>query len=201
MRNPDNIREVSRLNPDYLGLIFYPKSKRNVSDLNANEIKKAIPTGILKVGVFVNEVVPEIIRKINIFELDMVQIHGDESPLYCRELKEIGLKVIKSFGVDKNFDFNTLVEYEPYCDYFLFDTKSLNYGGTGSKFDWKLLKNYSYNKPIFLSGGIGPEDADNILKINNLNIHAIDINSKFEKEPAVKNIDLLSMFFHRLKDI
>ena len=200
MRYLQNIQEVCKLAPDYIGLIFYPKSKRFVPDVEAGTIKKAIPPGIKKVGVFVNEVVPEIIRKINLFGLDLIQIHGNESPGYCSELSAIDLKIIKAFGVDEDFNFNVLSDYESSCNYFLFDTKSAGYGGTGKKFDWNLLKNYSNNIPVFLSGGIGPGDVGEILKIRDLNVHAIDINSKFEKEPAVKDVDLLAKFIQQISE-
>ena len=195
MRVPTNIVDVSELEPDYLGFIFYPKSKRYVSDEDAGEIIKAVPAGIRKVGVFVNEIVPEIVKKVDLFGLDVLQFHGNESPGFCEELKSLGYTIVKAFGVDKSFDFDQLNGFNPHCDYFLFDTKSPAYGGTGIKFDWELLKGYDNSKPIFLSGGIGPNDAEAIQKINGLNIHALDINSKFETEPAFKDIALLKKFF------
>jgi phosphoribosylanthranilate isomerase len=199
MRDPENISGVVNLGPDYIGLIFYRKSKRYVPDSSVNDIVNAVPPEIKKVGVFVNELTSEIIRKINLFKLDIIQLHGDEPPQYCLDLKDIGLTVIKSFGIDNTFNFDTLAKYENACDYFLFDSKSPAYGGTGNKFDWSVINGHKFAKPVFLSGGIGPDDAEKLMKSENTWIHSIDINSKFEKEPALKDIHLLKQFFQQIK--
>lgn len=199
MRDPENISGVVKLKPDYIGLIFYKKSKRYVPDSYAKAIVNAIPPEIQKVGVFVNELTSEVIRKINLFKLDIIQLHGDEPPQYCLDLKGIGLTVIKAFGVDSTFNFDTLAKYEKVCDYFLFDSKSTAYGGTGNKFDWSYIKGHKFAKPIFLSGGIGPDDAEELLDDKNVWIYSIDINSKFETEPALKDIQLLRPFFQQVK--
>ncbi len=199
MREPENVADVARLNPDYLGFIFYRKSKRYVADKDAEGILNEVPAGIKKVGVFVNEIIPEIVKKVNLFDLDILQIHGNESPGYCEELKNLGFTIIKAFGVEKTFDFEKLEDYKAYCDYFLFDTKSPVYGGTGVKFDWELLSRYDNINPIFLSGGIGPDDVVALQKIEGLNIHAFDINSKFETRPAFKDVALLEEFIARIR--
>lgn len=200
MRDPKNLAELIKLKPDFIGFIFYPKSKRFVSDNTANEIVNLIPKETEKVGVFVNELASEIIRKINLFKLDMVQLHGDESPEYCKDLKSIGIKTIKAFGIDNNFDFSTLCKYVDFCDYFLFDTKNSSYGGTGKKFDWLKLEEYKLLKPFFLSGGIGIDDVEGIKKLDSLPIYSLDINSKFETEPALKDISLLKEFFFQIRN-
>lgn len=196
MREPANIKKVVAINPDFLGLIFYPKSKRFVSDSDYLSINQEIPETIKKVGVFVNEDQHAILRRIKLFGLNLIQLHGDESPSFCKGLRNEKVEVIKSFGIDTNFDFSMLESYQNACDYFLFDTKSINYGGTGIRFDWKILEKYSNTKPFFLSGGIGPDEQKDILALlgSNLNIFSLDLNSKFEISPGIKNTELLSDF-------
>lgn len=199
MRQGQNIRAVSKLKPDYLGLIFYAKSPRFVEVSKSKAILNAFPQKIEKIGVFVNEPFPELISTCNAFEIKTIQLHGSESPDYCKELKELGFTIIKAFGVNESFDFSQLTAYHDSADYFLFDTKSEKHGGTGKKFDWKLLKNYNNSKPIFLSGGIGPEDAQELFKIKDLNIYALDLNSQFETEPALKDVEQLSKFIKNIR--
>ena len=151
MKYKENIQAVAKLQPDYLGFIFYQKSKRN--------FKGKIPSvskGIKKTGVFVDSSLDEVIDKINEYDLDAIQLHGDESPEFCQTFSNV--EVIKVFLIGETFDFNQLKPYENVCDYFLFDTKGKEKGGNGVLFDWKLLKNYSLRKPFFLSGGIGLEE-------------------------------------------
>ena len=186
MKFPENILEVSKLLPDYLGFIFYEKSKRYFN----GQIPE-IPKSIKKIGVFVDETLSEIVIKIEKYSLDVVQLHGQESPEFCEKLyKNNQIEIIKVFSVDDNFDFEILKKYEQVCDYFLFDTKGKLHGGNGFAFDWKILKKYTSTKPFFLSGGIGLEEIEQ-LKLLNLPLFAIDINSKFEIEPGLKDIDLL----------
>lgn len=185
MKYPKNILEVSELLPDYLGFIFYEKSSRYFDD----EIPE-IPKSVKKVGVFVNATLDEIMSKIKKYNLDLIQLHGNESPAFCQILKKENIQIIKVFSVDDDFDFEILNQYENVCDFFLFDTKGKLHGGNGVTFNWEILKKYTSQKPLFLSGGIGIEEIDKIKKLN-LPIFAIDVNSKFEKEPGLKNIDLL----------
>lgn len=199
MRYPQNIRDAGKLKPDYLGLIFYPQSARYVGNDKTEPIINAIPKKTTRVGVFVNEYLPEVIKKINEFNIRTIQLHGSESPEYCTNLKELGFTIIKAFGVDEKFNFNKLESYQSCCDYFLFDTKSSKHGGTGEKFDWHILNKYNNSKPIFLSGGIGPDDAEAILSIKDLNIYSLDINSRFETEPALKNIEKLESFINKIR--
>jgi phosphoribosylanthranilate isomerase len=200
MRDPENIRAVCALNPDYLGFIFYPKSKRFIADKEAKKLNGVVPGNIKKVGVFVNELFPDIVRRINLLGLEFVQLHGDEPVEYCAELKSIDIKVIKSFGVDDKFDFRKVEPYLMYCDYLLFDTKSTAFGGTGQKFNWLKLKEYTYSTPVFLSGGLGPEDAEEIKNLPDFNLHAIDLNSKFEIQPALKDTKLLEKFIKEIRN-
>lgn len=195
MKYPENIQEVVALQPDYIGFIFYNKSKRFVLD-DTTDIEsfytavQNISPFIAKVGVFVNDEIKNVIKYSVDFDLQYVQLHGDESPEYCESLNFLDIKIIKAFGIDENFDFSVLNQYNDVCSYFLFDTKSTSYGGTGKKFDWTILKNYHLNKPIFLSGGL---DITDILTLHDLmkntNIHALDFNSKLEKDIALKDVE------------
>jgi len=197
MRNTDNIRQLVSLKPDYIGFILYPGSKRYFGDDNILEAD--IPESILKVGVFVNAVIKDIIHWINQLNLNLVQLHGSEPSEYCMEIHDLGIKIIKSFGIDQNFEFSRLDEFAPYCDYFLFDTISSLHGGSGLKFNWNIMKNYFLEIPIFLSGGIGLDDAENIKNSGIKNIYGIDINSKFEISPGVKDIKLVNEFLIRIR--
>ena len=179
----DNIIQVAALQPYYMGFIFYSGSKRFVGE---NFEMPVISTEIKKVGVFVNAKADYIIDKVNSYKLNFIQLHGDESPEFCEELGH-SAKVIKAFGIDENFDFKILESYKNCCDYFLFDTKTSEHGGSGQQFDWKILEKYKYDVPYFLSGGIGLKEIER-LKIEKLNIYAIDVNSKFEMETGIKNI-------------
>lgn len=185
MKYTENIQEVATLQPDYLGFIFYEKSPRY-----CNGKLPEIPKSILKVGVFVNAAMNDILKKIKEHDLQVVQLHGNETPEVCEVLKIINIEVIKAFSVADDFDFETLAPYESVCDYFLFDTKGKNPGGNGTTFNWEILKNYPSQKPFFLSGGIGLKEINKIKQLD-LPIHALDVNSKFETEPGLKNTQLL----------
>ena len=193
MKYPDNIKSVATLQPDYLGFIFYEKSKRNFDG-----IIPEIPNQIKKTGVFVNATKEFILEKVKRYNLKVVQLHGNESVSFCKEMRQNNIEVIKVFSVGEVFDFDQLKVYENVCDYFLFDTKGKEKGGNGITFNWKLLDNYSSNKPYFLSGGIGLEEVKN-LKIFldsevSKNCVSIDVNSKFEIKPGLKDIEKLRAF-------
>ena len=190
MKYPDNMLEVGSLLPDYMGFIFWPKSARYFD----GEMPE-LPKSIRKTGVFVNESISVIEEKVAKYDLQAVQLHGQESVEFCSELKTkfgASIEIIKVFSADENCDFTVLKPYESVCDYFLFDTKGKLPGGNGTTFDWKILEKYPSTKPFFLSGGIGIAELDSIKEISktNLPIYAIDINSKFEIEPGLKNIQL-----------
>nr|WP_294939070.1 phosphoribosylanthranilate isomerase [uncultured Flavobacterium sp.] len=185
MKYSENIQDVAQLQPDYLGFIFYEKSPRFFK----GEIP-ILPKSTQKVGVFVDAYLDDILNKINRFNLQIVQLHGNETPEFCKLFQHMDIEIIKVFSVDDNFNFETITPYESVCDYFLFDTKGEKPGGNGKTFNWQLLENYVSKKPIFLSGGIGLAEIQKIKEMN-LPIYAIDINSKFETEPGLKNIELL----------
>lgn len=200
MKNAVNIRELIKLRPDYIGFIFYRKSERYIGNDFYMDILSEIPPEVKRVGVFVNETFDILVKEYNRFKLDYVQLHGNEPAEYCSELKMINIHVIKAFGINDEFDFSVINEYKNACDYFLFDTKSDGYGGTGKKFNWEILKKYNNVKPVFLSGGIGLEDSEQIKKQDFINIHAIDINSRFEIEPGIKDIFKLKKFFKEFRN-
>lgn len=198
MKYHDNLQKISDLLPDYLGFIFYQGSKRNMEEsLSAADISQI--NHIEKVGVFVNKSTDFILEKANHYNFSHIQLHGDESSEQCGEVKNAGLKVIKAFSVDSSFDFSRLDIYKSHCDYFLFDAKGAGYGGNGIAFDWEVLKKYDNSLPIFLSGGIDASMAEKIAEMKWLNIHAIDINSKFEVEPGRKDPVMVSDFINKMK--
>jgi len=191
MRAPDNIAALSDLAPDYMGFIFWENSKRFVNNPTPD-----LPASIKKTGVFVDASPAYITDMVKHHQLQAVQLHGEESPNFCQKLNALGLEIIKAFAVDASFDFSVLEAYETVCNYFLFDTKGPLPGGNGNRFDWSVLRNYPSVKPFFLSGGIGPGDQNAIASIINLNLplYAIDINSQFEIEPGLKNIEIIKQF-------
>lgn len=218
MKYVENIQQVAELQPDYLGFIFYEKSKRNFEGIIPD-----VSNTIKKTGVFVNEHLEIVISLIEEYRLDAIQLHGDESVAYVAELKKHlaerralfieenktikkrknqhyisknKIEIIKVFGIKDSFNFEDLIPYLEVVDYFLFDTKGKERGGNGTKFDWSVLKDYPFDKPFFLSGGIGLQDVNEVKKIlgSNLPIYALDVNSKFESKPGVKKIEELKKF-------
>ncbi|MBT6081467.1 MAG: phosphoribosylanthranilate isomerase [Polaribacter sp.] len=197
MKFTENIEQVSGLYPDYMGFIFYEKSKRNFEGV----IPK-LPKSIKKTGVFVNEYPEIVISLVEEYQLEAIQLHGDETVTYIKQLKTHlpSIEIIKVFGIKDEFNFDVLTPFLPLVDYFLFDTKGKERGGNGVQFDWSVLEAYPYEKPFFLSGGIGLKDVLAIQKIidSNVPIYALDINSKFEIEPGLKNINEVKTFKNKL---
>ena len=187
MKYIDNIKSIADLSPDYLGFIFYNRSKRNF----IGKIPE-LPEHIKKTGVFVNEEIAAVVSLQEKHQLQAIQLHGDESVAYIQKLKRSlsnKIEIIKVVGLKNDAYFEELISYEKEVDYFLFDTKGKDRGGNGVKFDWSVLKEYPFSKPFFLSGGIGPNDAQLVkeVKKSGLPIYAVDINSKFEDKPGLKN--------------
>lgn len=199
MKFSENILEIEQLQPDFMGFIFYEKSPRFYSE-------EAIPemNAVKKVGVFVNASEREIIEKTTKYGLDLVQLHGNESADFCKNLKDVFLEnkleveIIKAFSVDENFDFGALKTYQENTHYFLFDTKGKLYGGNGTAFEWQILKNYMLKKPYFLSGGVGISEKNQLKKFlktqESKYCFAIDVNSKFETAPGLKDKIVLKEF-------
>ena len=198
MKDPVNVKEISDLNPDYIGFIFYNGSPRFVGAKPDMKIFGNVPPEIKKVGVFLNETSQRIIEISFSTGIDVIQLHGNESPDYCDRIKSFGLTVIKAFNINKEFSFESLIPYLSKCDYFLFDTKSRMHGGSGIKFDWEKLEGYYFDKPFFLSGGIGPADTDLLKTIRN-KVFAVDINSRFEIAGGIKDIELVKTFINSIK--
>ena len=200
--NVENFRALTELEPDYVGFIFYDKSKRFVQD----EAVFTIFPHAEKVGVFVNETSENILKKVEEYRLDVVQLHGDETAEFCKELinqKHLRLltdesfldfKIWKAIGVRSEEDFQQLTTYQQVVDSFVFDTKSADYGGTGKKFDWQLLTNYQLSTPFLLSGGIQLEDACILKNFQHPRCIGFDINSGFESKPGIKNIEKVKLF-------
>lgn len=202
--------EVAQLQPDYLGFIFWEPSTRYFDgDL------PLLPKEIQKVGVFVDASIEEVLQKVVAYNLNAVQLHGKESPDFCKALRHselvsesqnevstaldlTSLDIIKVFSIKDDFDFSILEDYEGVCDYFMFDTKGKLPGGNGYTFNWNILKAYPSKKPFFLSGGIGLETMESLQSFLNSpaskNCYAIDVNSKFEIQPGLKNTEQVKEF-------
>jgi phosphoribosylanthranilate isomerase len=199
MRDPENISGIVAALPDYLGFIFYPKSKRFVGQDFSAETLKLVPETIQKVGVFVDETPEKVMEICKNLNLDVAQLHGNETPEYCRQIQNSGITVFKAFSVDESFDFERLTAYSGVCDYFLFDTKGHLPGGTGQKFNWQLLDKYTGTVPFFLSGGIGSDDLEAVLQFSHPQLFGVDINSGFEISPALKDDEKVKRFIHEIK--
>lgn len=200
MRDAENIREVEALGIDLMGFIFWPKSSRFVSERPA-----FLPTKCKRVGVFVDEDIEQVRHIADDYDLDIIQLHGSESPEYASQLRE--WEVIKAFNIATTEDLKTTKPYEGIVDYFLFDTRmpleetegGLPPGGTGKKFDWIVLSAYDGTTPFLLSGGIGPDDAERVRAFSHPRCIGIDLNSRFELSPAHKDIHKLKEFIIQIK--
>jgi phosphoribosylanthranilate isomerase len=195
--DPEFLQQIDDMNINLIGFIFYPLSKRYMEGKLTAEQIHAIPKSIKKVGVFVNEEIKNILHTTKRYALDFVQLHGDEDVSFVKNLSG-EIPVIKAFRVDENFDFDETLHFENACYYFLFDTKDSLFGGTGKKFDWRLLEKYKGKTSFLLSGGISPDDVARIKQISHPKCAGIDINSGFETEPGVKNIDQIKNFINQI---
>ena len=197
MNNEQNILQVAKLAPNYMGFIFYKKSVRFVAQEKVIDALEKFPN-IQKVAVFVDASLEYIQQKIAKHNFSHIQLHGNEDPLFCEQIKiQSGKKIIKTFRVQQNFDFSIIIAYQNVVDYILFDTKTIDYGGSGKKFDWQILRKYNNKLPVFLSGGLSLDNIHYALGIDFVNIHALDLNSCFEKEPALKDIELLKKVYFK----
>ncbi len=199
MRDPANILEIAAMDINQLGFIFYEDSARYVGD------DFEIPNGIIsndvqKTGVFVNSPIHYVLETVEKYHLDLIQLHGNESPEYCNLIQQKGYQVIKAFAIDAQFDFNGLEDFMPVCDFFLFDTKSTLYGGSGHRFDWLLLQSYELQKTFFLSGGLGLENVDYLLKFTHPMLYGYDFNSGLENYPGFKNNELTATVIHKIRN-
>lgn len=221
MRDKDNINEVAALGVDWIGMIFYEKSPRFVKMTPA--LAGIIPDTVepsdphhptldsqscpIRVGVFVDEMPQNIITRVVNFNLDIVQLHGHETPTLIRNLRRTldpdirpGIRFMKAISVESRDDIATYKDYEDCVDYFLFDTKCKTVGGSGQQFDWSVLQDYDGSKPFLLSGGIGPDDAERIRQFRHPKLMGIDVNSRFETAPALKDVEKLKSFIQQIKN-
>lgn len=211
MRDGENIRQVAELGVDWIGMIFWPKSPRNVTMIptHAGIIPdRGTDIGNFKakrVGVFVDEMAQNIITRVVNFQLDLIQLHGHETPTLIRNLRRTldpdirpGVKFIKAISVESCDDIATYRDYEDCVDCFLFDTKCQTVGGSGEQFYWNVLEAYDGDVPFLLSGGIGPDDAERVRNFHHPKYIGIDLNSRFETEPAIKDITKLKQFLEQL---
>lgn len=194
MRDSENILAVDKLGVDWMGFIFYPKSSRYV-----DTVPNKMPINAKRVGVFVNEEITVVKQISSKFSLDIIQLHGNESPSFCSELSIGGFTVMKAFSVDDVFPSSLVKSYQHTCKYFLFDTKTESFGGSGKKFDWGILSDYDGETPFLLSGGLSIEDANELLNINHPKLIGLDVNSKFEVSPALKDISKIEHFIKQIK--
>lgn len=199
MLHPENIEQVCSLEPDFVGYIFYRESKRYVGKEPDPAIFRIPPQGTGKVGVFVNEKISVVRRIFESCQLDLAQLHGNESPEYCMSLVESGIPVIKAIDPGSVTSKGNIADYVELVRYFLFDTQGEGYGGTGRQFNWDLLDRFSIPFPFLLSGGIGPGDGDAIGKIGHEWLFGIDVNSRFELSPGMKDVKQLEGFIKEIR--
>ena len=198
MRDPDNIRAIEALGVDWMGFIFYRKSPRVAPD----EAPDYLPAACRKVGVFVNSSIEEIVSRVRGYSLDMVQLHGNESPDLCRQLSRLLPRVdlIKAMQVRSAEDLTRASEYSGAVSWLLFDTPTAGFGGSGKSFDWSLLAGYEGEVPFILSGGIGPDSAEAISSLRHPAFAGVDLNSRFETAPGLKDVDAVRAFIESLKE-
>lgn len=197
MREADNIRAVEQLGVDWLGFIFWPKSSRYVS-----RVPSYLPTRAKRVGVFVDATVEDVVQHVSDYGIDLVQLHGHETPEYVHQLRSAyggsaaAPRLIKALSINDHTDVMAYKAYEGLVDYFLFDTKTPLVGGSGQQFDWTVLADYDGQPPFLLSGGIGPGDAERVRSFHHERCVGIDLNSRFEQAPGLKDINLLKQFLY-----
>jgi phosphoribosylanthranilate isomerase len=194
MKYPDNVSAVAAMAPDYMGFIFYKPSKRYCGETLTPEFIQSLPTSIIKTGVFVNESLEEVLRICSAYKFKAVQLHGHETPDFCLSCKKVGLEVIKVFHVGETMEWSTLEPYKKVADYFLFDTKTPEYGGSGNRFNWEILREYDNEIPLFLSGGVDESILNELNTLSTVNIHALDVNSRFELETGLKDVTRIKKF-------
>ena len=194
MRDPENIRSAEKLDIQWIGFIFWDKSPRYVSVR-----PPYLPTKQKRVGVFVDATIEEVMEKRKEYTLDIIQLHGKESPAYIRQLRQLcgnHVAIIKALNIAIEKDLEQTAPYKGMVDYFLFDTRSKMVGGNGTQFDWSVLKAYQGDTPFILSGGIGPDDAEKVKAFHHPMLAGIDLNSRFEIVPGLKDIEKLKHFIY-----
>lgn len=201
LRDADNLKEIAALGPDFVGFIFYDQSPRFVGEELDEEVVKSLPRPIRKVGVFVNASPEFILRTVKKYDFQYVQLHGNETPDFCRSLRNRGINIIKAFRVDELFNFSMLNNYKAQCDFFLFDAKGDQLGGNGHTFDWSILSRYDNEKPFFISGGIGLDNLDQLTALKGMKLYGVDVNSQVETAPGVKDVAKVKELITRLRPV
>jgi len=196
LRDPQNIRAIAQLEPDFMGFIFYPASKRKADPAKLVSVLKELPDDIQKVGVFVNESEDNILLITRLLDLDVIQLHGDEDPDVGNALRNNGLEVWKAFGISDHPDWQKMENWLESCDHFLFDTANSGYGGSGKEFQHSVLSRYPFEKSFWLSGGIGPDFLSLPEVFDGLPILGLDINSRFESAPGIKKVEEVKQFLN-----
>ncbi|WP_417130322.1 phosphoribosylanthranilate isomerase [Parabacteroides faecis] len=211
MRDPENIRQVAMTGIDWMGFIFYARSARSIdsrqwtvdslkkTDSPSNCQLSTVICQLKRVGVFVNATPEYMMETANLYKLDYLQLHGNESPDTCYALQKRGYAIIKAFSIASADDLTCTTEYEERTDYFLFDTKCNSYGGSGKQFDWSVLASYKGNTPFLLSGGIAPDSVDAVRNFRHPQLAGIDLNSGFETEPGMKDAEKIKTFRDKIK--
>jgi phosphoribosylanthranilate isomerase len=216
MRDPQNIAEVSKLGIDMMGFIFWPKSPRYVSQISSragiipdrvdDDMLDGRKADVKYVGVFVDDMPQNIVTRVVNYELDIVQLHGSESPVMIDNLRRTldpdihpGIQIMKALSIASEEDLKRYQDYVGHVDYFLFDTKTPLVGGSGKQFDWSILEDYDGDVPFLLSGGIGPDDVARVKAFHHPKMLGIDLNSRFETAPAVKDVEQLRSFVNELR--
>ena len=211
MRDADNIRDISALGVDMIGLIFYPPSPRYVQQFSSGagiipDYAPDMGKTPLRVGVFVDDMPQNIVTRVYNYKLDYIQLHGNEPRETLENLRATidpdikpKIKIIKAISVSSAEDIKKYKEYVGAADLFLFDTKCKTVGGSGEQFDWQVLQAYDGDVPFLLSGGIGPDDAERIKNFHHPKCIGNDLNSKFEIEPALKDVEKLKQFLVKVK--
>ena len=195
----DNIHAVAGLQPDYIGFIMFSRSPRYVGE--SFSMPHDLPEEIRKVGVYVNSSIESVLQTADKFDFNAIQLHGDETVQYCQELKRAyNGQIFKAIRVKDKIDLTELEQYASTVDFFLFDTQSSKYGGTGKRFNWKVLEDYNLDVPYFLSGGIDVESLDDLHRLDLSKLQALDINSRFEVSPGLKDIQMLKEFQRRFAE-
>lgn len=198
MRDPENIREVASLRPDYMGFIFYPPSPRYCGNM-PEDVVRSLPQGIMPVAVTVDKDYDSILDLVEVYGFRGVQLHGDESPELCLRLKSNGLFVMKAISVSDAESLSRVNSYHGAVDLLVLDTASKTKGGSGVKFNWSVLRDADIKMDFLLSGGIGPDDAEKISKLNIPHKVGVDLNSRFEESPGIKSMELLKTFMSHLR--
>ncbi|GAB2599298.1 phosphoribosylanthranilate isomerase [Spirosoma areae] len=201
LRDAENLKEIAALNPDFVGFIFYDQSPRFVGEDLDEAAVKSLPRPIRKVGVFVNASPDLILRSVKKYDFQYVQLHGNETPEYCRSLRNRGINIIKAFRVDESFNFSMLNNFKAQCDFFLFDAKGDQPGGNGVTFDWSILNRYDNEKPFFISGGIGLDNLNQLEALKGMKLYGVDVNSQVETAPGVKDIAKVKELIARLRPV